>query len=153
MPVAAASPRIRSMAEEPDNAPAPVTSAWDLDVDAGQASVVEHWVSRISVVCLIAGGATLLVLGIYGAVAGVWHAGVPVEILLVFAGVPLLVGALLLQIASSISQHREDDARKIAWDEHVRSREGTGDGTAEDATAEEGLPAGEAEPSAAPQEP
>jgi len=141
------------MAEETDNAPAPVTSAWDLEVDAGRPSPAEHWVSRISLVCLVAGGSTLLVLGVYGAVAGVWHAGVPVEILLVFAGVPLLVGCLLLQTASSMSQHREDDARKTAWDEHVRSREAAAVDPAGDATAGDALPAGEAEPSAAPQEP
>ena len=138
------------MAEETDNAPAPVTSAWDLDVDAGRPSPAEHWVSRTSLVCLVAGGATIIVLGIYGAIAGVWHSGVPVEILLVFAGVPLLMGCLLLQVASSMSQHREDDARKVAWDEYVRSHEQTAAGPAADASAPA---ADETELDAAPEQP
>ena len=135
--------------ETPDkptaDAPKADLTPWDLEVDAGPPSQTEDVVCRASTVCLVAGGLALALLVAFGVIAEIWEAGVPHQVLILFVGVPLLVGCLLLQIGSSMSHKREDDARKAAWDEYSRSQQ------ASDWAAEES--AGGADDSQSPGDP
>jgi len=106
----------------------PLLSPWDLDVEPAPPGRAEQAIDFGAKACLGASAALFIIVMLY--TLALQPGGPAEEIPLgqavrqaaraaaFWALAPFLAGCLLLQVAGSMSQKREEIARKAAWEEH-----------------------------------
>ena len=98
--------------------PPKALSPHDLTIDPGDPSTAERRVSVAAKVLLAGSGGGLLVSAFIGMAIRGWPLNAALIAALPFCLPFLMLGFLLLQVATSMGQKRDDDSRKVAWEEY-----------------------------------